>query len=497
MTIGFYHPEGLIGREIAGYELTDFLDSGAASLVFRGKRANDTLAPHTNAENTSPLYPEVAAIKLLAPSLSARDDEVAEFQRRFEREADVLKRLAHPYILSAIDSGEDVNAGYFYLLLPFMEGGSLASVLADRGPLPLPEVASMLARLADALDFAHNRGIIHRDVKPANILLDTQSEPYLSDFGIARLLYTDMTQRTTLGRVIGSPIYMAPEQFTDTNKIGPLSDLYGLGMVVYQMVTGHAAFESDSWLALIHKQINEVPVSPRYDQPDLPEPAAAAILNALEKDPTRRFASASAFAKTFARGLQDEWADDLMEYMPSATKSVYAMSALATPADSIAASSAPSNAPVASSQDASSDAPTWPDGASVIGAPNNHQAHAAWGGEAWDDARWARARWDNSGRGVAVAAAFLLVITGLVGWVLLIVGGSAGAPTPPTAASTGSHVAHIQDAQSIATNTPIPQPAATKSHSGSKGHGKHGKTGAFTISTTTALVLTPAPQASS
>ncbi len=319
MSISLHHPDSLIGRVIAGYELTDFIDSGASSLVFRGKRVLGAPAPAKEMGALPVTVPDVAAIKLLAPSLGATEEEAADFQRRFEREASVLKQFAHPHILAVIDSGKDADTGYFYMVLPYMEGGSLASALARRGPLPLPEVAAILAQIANALDFAHRHGVIHRDVKPGNILLDAQDAPYLGDFGILRLLANNTTQRTTIGRVMGSPAYMAPEQFSDPSRVGPLSDIYSLGMVVYQMVTGHVAFQTTSWPALIHRQLNEAPASPRSVRHDLPEPAGAAILHALEKNPTDRFPTAAAFAQAFALGAQGRWADGLMEYMAAAT----------------------------------------------------------------------------------------------------------------------------------------------------------------------------------
>lgn len=311
MSIRFYPPESFIAREVAGYRITDFIDAGAVAQVFRGRRADDGASAASQ-------KPEVAAIKLLASSPES-SLELADFRRRFAREARILRRLAHPYILPLIEAGCDQQTGWFYLILPFMEGGSLSRALRQFGRPPLGQIATLLEQVADALDFAHAQGFVHRDVKPANILLDANGAPYLGDFGLARLGSISATERTTLGRVMGSPAYMAPEQFTDASQVGPAADVYSLGMVAYEVVTGNVAYHADSWPALFYKCLNEQPESPQRACPELPEPAAAAILNALEKDPERRLPSAGAFARAFALGLEGEWAPGLRRHSrPSA-----------------------------------------------------------------------------------------------------------------------------------------------------------------------------------
>ncbi|HEU0028473.1 MAG TPA: protein kinase [Ktedonobacterales bacterium] len=462
-----YQSDGLIGREIAGYEITDFIDSGAASLVFRGKRA--TSAPAlVDTSGAFPLaYPDIAAIKLLAPSLGSRHEELADFQRRFAREAELLKQLRHPHILSANDSGEDEDTGYFYIALPYMEGGSLASAIERRGPLPLSDVAAILAQIADALDYAHAHGIIHRDVKPANILLDAQGQAYLGDFGIVRLLSggLNLTQRTTIGRVMGSPAYMAPEQFSDTSRIGPLSDLYSLGMVVYQMVTGHLAFETTSWPSLIYKQLSETPASPRSARPELPEPAAAAIMNALEKDPTRRFSTAAAFAQAFALGLQGQWTDELIAYMAAATMPAVTIAAPMAPAVAHMSPTPILGVPTATQ--------TWP---SV--APLGRQL----GGARWPvtrrgGPRWAAGPWNSiwrggvrqgNARGPLAAAALLLLVSCVAGVLYLGSNGPGKAPLLQSASGAGSSP-KVTRTLPTNTSTPPPSPTATQTPSGNVG----------------------------
>lgn len=325
----------MLGQVIADYELTDYIGAGATGVVFRGRRTATAPNPVEKTGLAALEFPEEAAIKLLSPPLGATDAELALFQQRFVREARTLKQFDHPHILRLIDYGQDATTGYFYMVLHYMAGGSLANVLARRGPLPLAEVASILAQIGDALDYAHREGVIHRDVKPGNILLDAEGVPYLSDFSIVRLLSETATLRTSTGRMMGTPAYMAPEQFGDSSRVGPAADLYGLGMVAYELVTGHAAFGATNWAQVMLQQIQEAPANPSVARPDLPKPAEAAIMRALVKDPEERFTSGAAFADAFAQGLDGRWADGLTQFVstgaPRASRTTGASSAQTIP----------------------------------------------------------------------------------------------------------------------------------------------------------------------
>src|SRR5262249_47785140 len=156
-----------------------------------------------------------------------------------------------------------------------------ARLMQPASPLPLTEVADVLRQLAEALDHAHSVGVVHRDLKPGNILLDEAGQAHIADFSIARLLSETQTNLTTTGRIMGTPAYMAPEQFT-SSKVEPTADIYSLGMVAYQLVTGAVAFPSDSLPQVMRAQLQEPPSPPRLRRSDLPEPAEAAILRALE-----------------------------------------------------------------------------------------------------------------------------------------------------------------------------------------------------------------------
>jgi serine/threonine protein kinase len=296
-------PESMIGRVIAGYELTEYLGSGATGRVFRGRRAPGSTERLEPIGAVPTQFPRDAAIKLLVPPFASTQDELDEFQRRFLREARTLRQLNHPHIVPVIDSGSDDHAGFFYMTLPFMAGGSLAERITSQGPLPLRDVSAVLTDIASALDYAHQQGIVHRDIKPGNILLDLQGASFLCDFSIVRVLSDAATHRTATGRVMGTPAYMAPEQFDDSSKIGPAADIYGLGMVTYAMVMGQPAFRSTSWFQAMKQHMQDAPAPPGLQRPDLPAPAGAAILRALEKKPLDRFRSASEFASAFVLGL--------------------------------------------------------------------------------------------------------------------------------------------------------------------------------------------------
>jgi len=295
--------EGLLGRTIEDYRLIRVLGRGGMSVVLLGQSLND---------------PQVqVAIKVLKPSLSSMVDDYASFQTRFMREAKTIYQLRQQHIVPVLSYGETEDL--VYMVMPLIDGGTLASRLAlQDGPVPFPEIVRYLSQLASALDFAHQHGIVHRDIKPSNVLLDKQGNVYLADFGIARLfdptladLQTGPTSLTILGEIFGTPAYIAPERFVG-EQAGPPADIYSLGIVLYLLVTGQVPFEAETPLVLGMKHVNEAPRSPRALCPELPEPAEAAILRALAKQPADRFSSAGALAQAFEAGLQDEWTPGLV-----------------------------------------------------------------------------------------------------------------------------------------------------------------------------------------
>lgn len=295
--------EDLVGQQLAGYCLLEILGRGGMSLVFLAERLD---APH-----------ERVAIKILMPSYGMTPDEIISFQARFLREAQTVQHLHHPHILPLMDYGEVDDI--LYMIMPVVTGGTLAARLALRhDPLPLAEIAGYLNQLASAIDYAHQQGFLHRDIKPSNVLLDEHAGVYLVDFGIAHLYDSDLspideapTSITTTGKIYGTPTYMAPERFRG-EQAGPATDIYALGILLYQLVTGQVPFKADTPIAVGIKHLNEMPPSPRSLRPDLPEPAEAAILRALAKEPADRFASASALAEAFDAGIKGQWAAGLL-----------------------------------------------------------------------------------------------------------------------------------------------------------------------------------------
>lgn len=302
-------PESLLNQVVADYLLLEALGIGASSWVYRARRAAD---PPRMSASAPAAFPDEAAIKLFHVS-GASTRERADIRARFLAEAETLARLRHPHIVPIIASGEDPATGFTYMVLPYLSGGSLAGQLTGQPAMGLARVEAILTHIAAALDYAHTAvpgerpAIVHRDVKPANILLDGAGAPYLCDFGIARILSPTNSLHTGSGHLMGTPAYMSPEQFSDTRAVGPLTDIYSLGMVVYEMVAGRTAFRAPDWPALMRKHLDAQPTSPRNLRPDLPEPAAAVILKAIEKRPEDRFQNAKTFAAAFSEGLRGEW----------------------------------------------------------------------------------------------------------------------------------------------------------------------------------------------
>lgn len=315
-------PESLIGQSVAGYRLERLLGIGLTGAVFLGRREGDAPAAVEGTESLPVERPLEAAIKVLILPWQLTPDERADFRTRFDREAETLKRLRHPNIVSLLDSGTGGQSGHTYMVLPYLAGGTLADYFAShQGLIPLGTVSTILTQIAGALAEAHAHGIVHRDIKPANILLDEQHRLYLTDFSIARLLAETAPKLTTTGRILGTGAYMPPEQVKG-EAVGPAADIYSLGMVVYELVTGKPAFDATSIASLLHQQVQEQPAEPRLTRPDLPKPAQAAILRALAKNPAERFASPEAFASAFAEGLENRVSADMAAYTPSAPQSL-------------------------------------------------------------------------------------------------------------------------------------------------------------------------------
>jgi serine/threonine-protein kinase len=233
------------------------------------------------------------AIKVLPPELAFQ----AEIRARFTREAETAARLSHAHIVPIYTVGE--GNGLVYFVMGYVDGESLAGRLKRRGKLPVEEVRRIMKETADALSAAHAMSVIHRDIKPDNILLDgTRGRVMVTDFGIAKAMSgVSGATLTSAGVAIGTPQYMSPEQAAGEKEIDGRSDLYSLGILTYQMLTGELPFTAPSVAGILMKQITEMPPSVQDKRPDCPEDLALAVTRCLEKDPENRWPSADALRR--------------------------------------------------------------------------------------------------------------------------------------------------------------------------------------------------------
>jgi Tol biopolymer transport system component/LysM repeat protein len=255
----------MTARTIGRYLIREELGRGGMATVFR---AHD------------PRFGRDIAVKVL-PSAFMHDPA---FRTRFEREARTIAALEHPAIVPVYDFGE--HEGQPYLVMRLMTGGSLADRLAE-GSLSLAETGEILRRISSALEKAHTKGIIHRDLKPGNILFDQDNNAYLSDFGIAKL--SESTVAMTGNHIIGTPAYMSPEQARGDEHIDGRSDIYALGIIYYQMLTGHLPYQADTPMAVVVKHITDPVPTFQADRPDLPPTFNAILGRAMAKEAGQRY----------------------------------------------------------------------------------------------------------------------------------------------------------------------------------------------------------------
>jgi serine/threonine protein kinase len=223
------------------------------------------------------------------------------FVRRFEREALAVGALSHNHILPLYDFGE--QSPWYYLVMPYVEGGTLRDYLLKRKQLTLEEAASFVDQIASALQYAHDSKVVHRDVKPSNILLRLDGYAYLVDFGLAKALM-GAESLTSDGAMVGTPEYMAPEQSNGHSDYR--SDIYSLGVILYQMLTGRVPFMAESPVAISLKHIQTTPIPPGKLNSEIPSSIEQVILKALEKDPHQRYQQAQELAAAYWKALQQE-----------------------------------------------------------------------------------------------------------------------------------------------------------------------------------------------
>src|SRR5919204_1419842 len=257
----------MLGREVGGrYRLTAPLGEGGMSTLWRAVDQQ--------------LDREVA-VKILRPQYSADPG----FAARFRQEARSAASLSHPNIVSVYDYGTDPNGDIQYIVMELVEGRDLASVLHDRGRVSTDDATQVAIAVASALEAAHRRGIVHRDVKPGNILITEEGDVKVTDFGIARAV--SEASMTVTGTTLGSVHYFSPEQARGDEVTGR-SDVYALGIVLYEMLAGRRPFEGDSAAGVALKRLTEDPPPPSEFQP-VPAGLEAIILRALARDPAQRF----------------------------------------------------------------------------------------------------------------------------------------------------------------------------------------------------------------
>jgi len=242
------------------------------------------------------------AIKLLAEHLA--DDPA--FVSRFRREALAAARLVHPNVVQVFDFGFDEHSHQHFIVMELVRGRSCAEILRDRGHLEVGEVVDIVGQACQGLDYAHRNGVVHRDVKPGNLLVSEAGVVKLADFGIAKA--TEQSSITQVGSVLGTAAYLAPEQARG-EEAGPATDLYSLGVVTYQLLSGRLPYEATSLSELALKQQNETPPPLPAVNPDVPPEIGEAVARALALDPSGRPPDASAFAAMLrdgARGVAPE-----------------------------------------------------------------------------------------------------------------------------------------------------------------------------------------------
>src|SRR5512143_3426456 len=237
------------------------------------------------------------AIKVLPRQLA----ESKEFAARFQQEARIIAKLEHPHILPVFDYGE--SDGVAYLVMRYLDAGTLKDRMEAGRPLPLAEIDRIFTQLSDALSYAHSHGVIHRDLKPSNALIDSQGNIFLTDFGIAKLLESASPRLTQTDAIMGTPAYISPEQ-AQGNPVDQRSDIYSLGIILYEMVTGRVPFVADTPLAVLFKHISDPLPPPSTVKSDIAEPIEQVILKALAKDPQDRFATASDFVAAWKHALE-------------------------------------------------------------------------------------------------------------------------------------------------------------------------------------------------
>src|SRR6266545_152480 len=280
-------------KTLGRYTLERVLGKGAMGVVYEG---------------VDPLLGRRVAIKTILKS-HLDEDTGKDFAMRFVREAQAVARLNHPNIVQVYDFGEEGDIAY--LVMEFIKGKELKTFFDANERFDLKEVVRIMSELCDALDFAHNAGIVHRDIKPANVMLDSQARTKLTDFGVARVQDSDKTsvERTQAGTMVGTPAYMSPEQITG-GTIDKRTDVFSAGIILYQFLTGEKPFTGSGAWTIAKKIIQEEPPAPSTLNNSVTPIFDAVVNKALSKDPVTRFQSARELAIGLKKALDGRSDED-------------------------------------------------------------------------------------------------------------------------------------------------------------------------------------------
>src|SRR6266487_3735980 len=270
--------------ELGDYELLEEVGRGGQGVVFRARQKS---------------LSRTVALKVIGLGQWATKAHL----KRFRLEAEAAASLDHPCIVPIYEIGERDGACYFSM--GFVEGGQLDAV-PKREPMPIRHAAELIAKLARTVHYAHERGILHRDIKPGNILLDQKGEPHLTDFGLARLVETESTVTRTMA-MLGTPSYMSPEQARgEAKQLTTAVDVYGLGAIFYELLTGLPPFAGGTTMETVRRVLEKEPARPRTLNPSVDRDLETICLKCLEKDPVQRYGSAEGLAEDLERWLKKE-----------------------------------------------------------------------------------------------------------------------------------------------------------------------------------------------
>jgi serine/threonine protein kinase len=270
------------GQTVGPYQVIGQLGHGGMATVYK--------AYHPRLDRN-------VAIKVMHKAFT----EDAGFITRFEREAQIVAKLEHPHIVPVYDFNE--VDGQPYLVMKFIEGQTLKRVLSD-GPMPLPEIIRVMDDMSDALTYAHLHGVLHRDIKPSNIVIDNKGVPYLTDFGLARVTKAGASTLSA-DMILGTPQYISPEQASGQAELDPRTDIYSLGIILYEMVVGRVPFNADTPYAVVHDHIYTELPRPTEINPAIPPGVEAVLMRALAKKPSDRYDTAVAMMTAFKQACAD------------------------------------------------------------------------------------------------------------------------------------------------------------------------------------------------